>query len=231
MKNIKLISITILSFLLSAAGIDAQIQSDIDKANLAGKVVFLVVTDGDDGLDSARALADEAHKQFPKSKVITFDRKDKSNSDLMDKYRLKPAKVPLVVVIATNGYPAAGARTKYLTVESILQMIPTHKEEGVIKAMNTGISAFVVFTKSTDTNNIKQMDACQSACKLIEDQAVTINVDIDDQSEQSFINKFNIDRNAVFPVTMFINGTGKVVNKFNGVNDVKDLVAAASKKK
>jgi len=230
MKNLMILAVLLLLTISFTFRANAQVKSEIDKANKAGKVVFLVVTDGNKDIDNAKSIADKANQSYTKSKVITMDKNDKANSALVTKFRLSGAPMPLILVIATNGFVAGGAPIQNLTADALVKMIPSPKEEGVIKAMNDGHSVFVVFSKKSDSKNKKQLDACQTACSSMGDKAKTINVDIDDTKEKSFIAKFNIENNATFPITIVINNQGQVASSFNGITEAKSLVTAAQKK-
>ncbi|MFC2131638.1 hypothetical protein ACFLSQ_09410 [Bacteroidota bacterium] len=230
MKNLLIVTVLLITVFSLTSKVNAQVQSRIDKANKAGKVVFLVVTDGNNDITKATSLAEKASKSYSKSTVLTMNINDKTNAGLVSKYRLMGAPMPLLLVVASNGFVAGGAPANNLSSEVLVSMIPTPKEEVVIKAINEGNSVFVVFTKKSDSKNKKQLGVCQSACKSMNDKAITINVDIDDKKEKSFIAKFRIDNKATYPVTMVINAQGQVASMFNGITEAKGLVSAARKK-
>ncbi|MCX6154966.1 MAG: hypothetical protein NT007_12490 [Candidatus Kapabacteria bacterium] len=209
----------------------ANSKQDIDKANKKGNCVFLVVTEkGISQIQEALKLANEAQKLYAKSEVLELDRANSENAELVKKYRLAGAPLPLIIVIATNGFVAGGAPLQGLTADALVNMVPSAKEEKIIKAMNNGHSAFVVFSKKSDTKNKKQIDACQKACTNMGDKAVTVNVDIDDANEKSLIAKFKVDKNASFPVTYVLNAQGQIASTFNGITEATSLVTAANKK-
>lgn len=231
MKNLSISALIATLLVANIFMLLADTRQDIEKANKKGQVVFLVVTEkGNSQNQAAKDLAQNAQKQIAKSTVLELDRSIIVNYDLIQKYRLAGAPTPLILVIATNGCVAGGAPLQGLTADALLKMVPTPKEEGVIKAINDGHSVFVVFSKKSDTKNKKQIDACQKACSSMGDKAKTINVDIEDKNEKSFIAKFNVDNNASFPVTYVINSQGQVATSFNGITEAKNLVTAAQKK-
>lgn len=231
MKNLSISVIVFTLFLANLFVSYADTKQDIENANKKGKVVILVVTEkGNFQNISALSIAKEAQKTYPKSEVMELERDNTANSDLIQKYRLSGAPVPLILVIAKNGYVAGGAPVQNLTKEQIIKMIPSPKEEQVIKALNEGNSAFVVFSKKSDKSNKKQIAACKSACETMDDKAVTINVDIDDKNEKTLIEKFAVDKDGTFPVTYVINSQGQVVTSLNGLTEAKSLVEAAQKK-
>ncbi|OGU17833.1 MAG: hypothetical protein A2X61_00985 [Ignavibacteria bacterium GWB2_35_12] len=209
----------------------ADTKQDIENANKNGKIVFLVVTErGNPNTKEAMNLAEKAQKSISKSTVLELDRTSIANHKLVQTYRLAGAPTPLILVIATNGFVAGGAPTQNLTPEQLVNMVPSPKEEDVLKAIYEGNSVFVIFSKQFDSNSKKQLDACQSACKSLKDKATIINLDIDDKNEKTFINKFKFDKNASFPITYVINAQGQISSMFNGITEAKSLVEAANKK-
>ena len=111
--------------LASYATIWASVQTDIEKANNKGKTVFLVVTEpGVTGVEKAVSIAKQANKKVTKSTVIEMNRADSTNSQLVKKYRLAGAQLPLILVVASNGVAAGGLTVDQATPESLLKMIP-----------------------------------------------------------------------------------------------------------
>ncbi len=231
MKKLNLIVIIATLFVANIFVSYADTKQEIEKANKKGQVVFLAVTEkGNSQNQEALNIAKKAQKLYSKSAVLELDRSNTANKELVQKYRLAGAPVPLVLVIAKNGYVTGGAPLQGLSADALVGMVPTPKEELLIKALNEGNSAFVIFSKKSDEKNKKQMEACQSACQSMSNKAKTVFVDIEDKNEKSFIAKFNIDKNAIFPITFVINGQGQVTSMLNGITEAKSLVEAANKK-
>ena len=231
MKNL-IISMVIATLFVANLYVSfADTKQDIEKANKKGNVVFLVVTESGNSFNQqAKDIAQSAQKTVSKSVVIELDRSNSVNNGLIQKYRLSGAPTPLLLVIATNGYVAGGSPLQNLTPDRLVKMVPSPKEEGVIKALNEGNSAFVVFSKKSESKTDKQLVACQTACFNMLNKAVTVNVDMEDKQEKSFISKFNVNTNGDFPVTYVINAQGQVTSMLNGITEAKSLVDAANKK-
>jgi GTPase Era involved in 16S rRNA processing len=231
MKNLSVLMLIATLFVVNIFVSKADTKQDIEKANKKGQIVFLVVTEtGNYQNQEAMKLAKSAQKLYPKSAVLELDRGNFANTSLIQKYRLAGVPTPLVIVIATNGYVTGGAPLPNLTSDALVKMVPTPKEEVVIKSLNEGNPVFVVFSKKSDTKNKKQLDACQSACQSMGDKAKTINIDFDDKNEKSFIAKFNIANSATFPITYVINAQGQVTSMLSGITEAKSLVSAAQKR-
>ena len=231
MKNLSIFLLAATLFVACSFVSYADTKQDIEKANKKGNVVFLVITEKSNSQNQkALELAKNAQKKLTKSAVVELDRSNASNSSLVKKYRLSGANLPLILLIGTNGCAAGGTNIDNLTVEQLLNIVPTPKEEIVLKAFEDGKSVFVVISKKSDTKNQKQLDACQSACKTMGNKAVTVNLDYDDTKEKSFISTFDMDKNPKFPITYVMNEKAQITSTLNGIADSKSLVAAAKKK-
>jgi len=219
-----------LAFCFGMQTIYASVQTDIEKASKAGKVVFLAVTEtGNPDNAAAITLAKEAEKLYPKSTVIEMSRTDKVNEGLVTKYRLAGAPAPLILVIASNGVVTGGANFKQTTAENLVALIPSPKKADVLKAMSDGKSVFLVVSKKS----MKKKDVlskCEVACAEMKDNAKIVEIDFDDATEKKFLNELKITEIGDTPQTYVINSQGQIAGSFIGVTDSKKLVATATKK-
>ena len=86
----------------------ASAAEDLAAATAAGQAVYIVVTDASvaDVKPVAAAAAEAA--TAVKGRSLVLDRGAAANADLVAKYRLASAPVPLFLVLASNGLPVAG---------------------------------------------------------------------------------------------------------------------------
>lgn len=230
MKNLSLVLLIATLLVANVFAASANTKQEIEKANKKGQIVFLVVTEKLNAQNQvARNIANKAQKSVKNSAVVELNRSNTDNSGLIQEYRLSGAPVPLLIVIGSNGFVCGGAPAEGLTADELVKMVPSPKEENLIKALNQGKSVFVVFSKSSDSKNVKQLEACESAEKSMSDKAVTVNVYMNDKKEKLFIDKFSVDPKADFPITFVLNAQGQITSSFNGITESKNLVAAAKK--
>ena len=117
------LAVLLIGALVSVAS--ASAQKDLDSAASSGKVAFVVVIDqGTTGADQATDMAKQAAKQVKKSTVVMLDRSDPANADLVAKYRLAGAPVPLILVAARNGVLAGGAPAAQTTADQLVGLVP-----------------------------------------------------------------------------------------------------------
>lgn len=228
MRNLIKISILIIAVLSIIINANAQVKTEIEKANKAGNVVFLVVTETNKDVANAKSIAEKANKSYKKSKVITMDMNDKKNSTLISKYRLQGAPMPLILVISKNGTVVGGSPASQVKSDDLVQMIPSPKLENVYEAINSNKHAIVVFTKKSFVDKTEVVKNAKKAVSNLNNEAVFIEVDIDDNKEAGFMKQLGIDKfSTKASVTVVINKQGQVVGTSTTVPDVAKLVSAA----
>lgn len=220
------------TFCFGMQTINASVQTDIETANKAGKVVFLVVTEPSNTNNTAAInLGKEARKLYPKSTVIEMNRTDNANESLVKKYGLAGAPLPLIIVIASNGVMAGGAIYNQTTSQNLVAMIPSPKKADVLKVINDGKSVFIVVSKKSSTKKKEVIGKCKIACSDMKENAKIVEVDFEDVSEKKFLEELRITLVVGdTPQIFVINSQGQIAGSFTGVTDSKTLVVTATKK-
>jgi hypothetical protein len=207
----------------------ANPADDLKSAAEAGDVAFVLVTDPNAiDVDQARGIIGAAMGQVRKSVMVELDRSDPNNSDLVMKYRLAAAPVPLVLVFASNGVLAGGKVAAQITPDQLVSMVPTPKKTQVIQAIQSGKSVFLTATRKSMVSGSKVMGACAAACQQMKGGSVSIQVDMDDNNEVRFMNELKINRQSTKPVTVVINAKGQVTGTLEEALNAGNLVQAAT---
>lgn len=230
----KKIFIGVLVGMLVFTGYDtiwASVQTDIEKANQAGKTVFLVVTwPGTSGAEKALNIAKQAHESVEKSTVIEMNRADLANSQLVAKYRLSGAPLPLILVIDLNGGISGGLTADQASPEKLVQMIPSPKKVEALQALSDGKAVFVVASRESMPGRTDVLDTCTAACSQMKDRSVLVTIDLDDKKESSFLAQLRATSLSMEPLTYVLNPQGQVTASFSGSVGVTALIQAAAKK-
>ena len=223
--------VLILIFLAGLGRVAAQTSVELDKAARALKPVFLVAYNGKSAdANKAFALAEETKKSYKSSSVVVkMNMADAANKDLVTKYRLAGAPLPLIIVLDKIGTVTGGLPLKDATIAKLIEMVPTPKTSEVLKAISDGKSVYVVVYRADMPNQKSIMDNCAMACGKMNNTSVTVKVDLGDKNETKFLQNLKCDMNAKQPVTYVINKSGQVVGTHNGVTDVNTLVSSAKK--
>jgi hypothetical protein len=227
----RVLGILFLALGLLAPLAQASPQRDLDSAAKQKKVAFILVTDqGTAGVDQARNLIQQAMQQVKKSTLVELDRSSPGNADLVAKFRLAGAPVPLILVTARTGILAGGAPASSATVEQLVGMIPSPKKAEALQAIQSGKAVLISVSRKGMATQSGAKAACAAACGQLADKCVTLQIDMDDPQEASFLAAMKVDLASVEPVTLVINAQGQVAGTYAGAADVASLVQAATKK-
>ena len=208
----------------------ASVTSDLETANKNGNSVFLVVTDPNvTGTDKALEIANKAKTSVTKSVVLQMNRSDAANNELVTKYRLAGAPLPLILVIASNGVVTAGYSLSQATPELLVKAVPSPKKSEVLKYLSDGKSVFIVVTGKSMAEKTTIMNTCQQACVEMENNAKMIEISLDDSRETQFLSELKVNMTATEPTTYVINSKGQVTGTFTDDVNSTTLVASAKK--
>ena len=209
---------------------NSKIQSELDKAKKEGKAVFVVVTgSGTTDTDKATTIAKGANSIYKNSAIVQMDRDDASNAALVTEWRLAGAPLPIILVISPKGLPTGGYIVSQATAENLAALIPSPKLEDVYSAIKNNKSALVVFTKKSLNDRTEVLRVCNEAVSKLNNKAVIVEVDMDDNKEVNFMNQLRIDKSAMASTTLVINSQGQVAGTSTTVPDATKLAAAATK--
>ena len=205
------------------------VSDNISAAKTAGKAVFLVVTGtGVTETDKAMLIAKGANDIYKNAVIVQMNREDAANSQLVNEYRLAGAPLPLILVISSKGFPTGGYILAQATSENLAALVPSPKLEDVYTAINVGKYAIVAFSKKAFTDKPAVLKECKKAVALLNNEAILVEVDVDDSKEANFLNQLRIDKSQLnASLTIVINKQGQVAGTATTVPDATKLVAAA----
>ena len=209
----------------------ASATEDLTAATAAGQPVYVVVTDGAArGTDAVTAAATEAATSV-KGKVVVLDRGAAANADLVAKYRLGSAPVPLVLVLAGNGLPVAGLTADKVTAPALVAAVPSPKKLETLTALNDRRAVFVVVSGEKmpgRTAAIEQASLAMQAMELTRSKARMVLVDVADPKEVAYVAELQLGALAG-PTVVVLNAAGKRIAALRAPWTAKDLAEAAVK--
>jgi hypothetical protein len=214
-----------------AAGVArAGAPDDLRTAASEGRPVFLVVTEAAArGTDLARRVSADAAKIVPGATVVELDRGDPANAAVVKRYRLASAPVPLILVVASNGVAAGGAKPGGITAAKLARLVPSAGKAGYLQALDQGKAALLVFGGETTPGRAAAVGACAEATKTLEGKALTVVIDPADPREAEFVAEMSVDPKALVAVTVVVNAKGQRAAGFDAVPPAAALVEAATK--
>ncbi len=223
------LGILLLGLLTSLAA--ASAQNDVNSAAKNGKVAFILVTDqGATGVDQAKDMVAQAMKQVKKSVLVVLNRSDAANAELVAKFRLAGAPVPLILLTARNGALVGGLPAAQATADNLVAMVPSPKKAEVLLVLQTGKAVLISVSRKGMATKSGASAACAAACGQMKDQCVTVQIDMDDPAEAAFLGQMKVNRAYTEPVTLVVNAQGQVTATYAGAADVASLVQAATKR-
>lgn len=208
-----------------------QVKAQIEQANKKGKTVFLVVYERE-GADKDKAvkIAREAHlKRAKTTTVIELNKSDKANNELITKYRLAGAPMPLLLVIDKNGIPAGGLVLANATADALIKIIPSAKHSEILKAINDQKGVLIVAYKIGMVNKTKAIENCKKAIKSMNNGAVMVELNIDDANEANLIKQLKVNTSTTEPIIYTVNKLGQITGIFDVNASTIDLKNAISK--
>ena len=208
----------------------AGAPDDLRTATAEGRPVFVVVTEASArGTDLARRVSADAAKIVPDATVVELDRGDPANAEVVKRYRLTSAPVPLILVVASNGVAAGGAKPGTITAAKLARMVPSPGKAGLLKALDEGKAGFLVFGGDKTPGRAAAVGACAEATKTLAGKALTVVIDPADPREVDFVTEMQLDPKAHVAVTDVVNPKGERVTAFDAVPPAATLAEAATK--
>lgn len=208
---------------------NSKIKADLEKAKREGKAVFVVVTGtGVAETDKATTIAKGANAIYKNAAVVQLDRDDAANTQLVTEWRLAGAPLPLVLVVSSKGQLTGGMVLAQATAESIAALVPSPKLEEVYASIAASKPAMVVFTKKSLSDRTEVLQEVKNAVTKLKNNAVIIEVDMDDTKEVNFMNQLRIDKASKVSTTLVINTQGQVAGTSTSVPDAEKLASAAT---
>lgn len=228
--KMKKISMLIICFLIVTTSIFAEsTKVELEKAQRAGKSVFLVVTDKlAKDTEALIKTATDASKKDKNTTVIKLDRDDKENAQLISKYRLAGASLPLVLVVASNGVVSGGLNANEASVEKLVSFIPTKNQAEVLLGFENGKAAFIICGKKSAKDKATLEAECKKASAAIGGKVNQVFIDIENKEEANFIALLKPELTKT--TVLIFNSKGQYAGMLESTAKSDDIVKTVNKK-
>ncbi len=224
-----IVILMVLSLGLSSFANAITLKEELNNAKKAKKTVFLIVTEKGLAVEKALNVTKEAIKREKNSIIITMIRDDEANADLVNKFGLAGAPLPIILVIASNGVVVGGFRDIEATADALIKTIPAPKQAEVLQAINDKKAVFVIVSRKSFNDKAKAVENCKSTLTQLKNNAIIVEIDADDQKEKNFLTQIGVNGLLNSSVVVVTNCQGQITGKFDSTTDVKTLAAAATK--
>jgi len=204
-------------------------KQELEKSQKAGKNTFLIIYDKTSkGTEELIKMAEDAGKKAKNTVVIKLNKDDKSNGELITKYRLEAASLPLVLILAPNGAISAGFTSENASVEKLISFIPSKTQADVLLGFQNGKAAFIVCGKKNSKDKTALETECKKAITNLGNNAIQVFVDVDSKNEENFLALLKPDKTKT--TVLIFNGKGQYTGTLESKATSAELVATVNKK-
>ena len=155
---------------------------------------------------------------------------DPAEREIVKKFGLDRAPMPLALAIAPNGAIMGGFPNE-VTEEALVGAFGTPVTEKCMKSLQDGKLVFLCVQNASTTSNAEALQGVQDFKAEAQYSGVTeiLKLDPADSAEASFLGDLKIDPKTKVAVTAFLAPPGAVIAEFEGATQKDQLLAALQK--
>lgn len=211
----------------SGKGMDAIKQAAGDGKYL---FVFFLKTEDEQTLAMRKVFDEAMKKAADRSQSVAVNITDASEKDIVKKFDLERAPMPLVLAIAPNGAITGGFPTKF-EEQQLLDAFATPGTEKVMKPLQDGKLVFVCVQNGKTKSNDAAMQGVRDFKADTRFAAATeiVTLDPTDEKEASFLTDLKVSPDIKEATTVFVAPPGTAIGKFEGETNKEMLIDVLSK--
>ena len=212
-----------------AAAKKSSAETAIQAAAKKNRYVFVTFYKKND--DASTKMLAEVKKLKTKysnrADFVSVDMGNKVNQDLISRYDVDRAPIPLTLVLAPNGAVTAGYPNEIKKTD-LSDAFVSEGMADVLKVLQDGKLAAVCLQNSKTKHNKESLDAAKGlrSDKRLADLVGIVTVDPSDKDESKFMQLCKADANSAEAQLVVIVPPGRIVGKFDGATS-KDTVLAS----
>ncbi len=204
----------------------------IRKAADAGKYIFMFFSKTDDDQTLAmRKVFDKAMERVAdRAQWIAVNTTDLSEKDIVAKFELSRAPMPLVLAMAPNGAITGGFPTKF-EEQQLVDAFATPVTEKVMKQLQENRLVFVCVQNDKTKTNDAAMKGVREFKADVRFASATeiVMLDPTDSAEASFLADMKVDPKTEEAMTVFLAPPGSAIAEYKGATDKSELIATLQK--
>jgi hypothetical protein len=204
----------------------------IEQAAAAGKYLFLFFSKADDDqtLAARKVFRSAMEKAAGRAQSVAINITDPSEKDIVAKFQLDRAPMPLALAMAPNGAITGGFPTKF-EEQQLLDAFATPCTEKVMKQLQDGKLVFVCVQNDKTKSNDAALEGIREfkADARFANAAEIVMLDPADPAEASFLTDLKIDPKTEEAVTAFLAPPGSAIAEYKGATDKEELIATLQK--
>ena len=218
---------------VSAAGVPGKGQEAISKAASANQHLFLFFYEKDDQATQAarKTFENSMGKLADRAMSLALDRTAASEQDLVAKYGLAAAPMPLILVVAPNGAITGGFPASQMTEQKLQGALASTAMQQCLKALQERKLVILCAQNSGTKFNSEAMSGVQAFKNDVRFSRITeiVKVDPADTAEVGFMAQLQVNPKTDQAATVVLAPPGAIIASFNGATDKDTLFAAVLK--
>ncbi len=200
----------------------------INRAAKAQKYLFVFFYKNEnEQVQKMRKIFDAAMQEAAdRAESIAVDVTDPSEKEIVDKFRVGRAPMPLVLALAPSGAVTGGFPVMF-TKDQLLGAFVSPGMEKTLKALQDSKYVFLCVQNAETKQNDAAMKGVRDFKADAEYAKTTeiITLDPTDSAEAKLLKKFGIDPKTDEAITVFLTPPGQIVCTFKGATDKDTLIA------
>ncbi len=204
----------------------------MDEAAKANKYLFAFFwkTESDQTTAMKKVFEDAVAKISDRATAAIVQVTDPAEKEIVEKFTLDRAPMPLALAIAPNGAIMGGFPNEF-TEEALVNSFGSRSTEKCMKSVQDGKLVFLCVQNAATTLNAEALQGVQDFKAEAQYANVTEIVKLDpaDSAEASFLSDLKIDPQTKVAVTAFLAPPGAVIAEFEGATKKDDLIATLVK--
>ncbi len=213
----------------STPGASRSAQALKDAA-AADKMLFIFFQDGTSSppSDIQTRFEDLMAKEGASAAWIVIDRKDPAEQDLVSKFQVQHAPMPLILAMAPNGAITAGFPGDKLSATTIREAFVSKGLQAILAPLQQGKLVVLRLQNATTTGNEAAAAGAREFAADPQLAAMTeiVTCDPADPAEASLLEKMRLTGSGAETLTVLLAPPGLVVGQFTGAVTKADLMGA-----
>ncbi len=206
----------------------------LQNASEAGKYLFIFFhKDDGEATQKLRAVFDAAvDKVVDKAESVAVDISDPREKEIVDKFKVSRAPMPLTFSVAPNGAIIQSFRQRF-TEQQLSDAFASPVMEACLKALQERKYVLLCAQNGDTQFNDEAMKGVRDFMADARYGKVTevVSVDPSDEKEVDYLARFGLNASPPEAVTLLLAPPGRVMGTFTGATDKNTLLAAVTKRK
>ena len=201
----------------------------IEHASEANKHLFIFFYENDsEQTRTIRKTFESAMKKIADdAQWVAVDRNSPSEKEIVEKFQVQTAPMPLVIALAPNGAVTGGFLGQEMNEEKLQGSLASPCMQKCLKALQERKLVFLCAQNKDTKFNVAAMrgvNGFKSDPQFVKFTEI-ITIDPADEAEKKFIKQLKIDSEPDEAITAFMAPPGMIIGKFEGATN-KDMLLA-----